>query len=133
MSFNGTVEVPGQIVTPDNHGAYIIIAAALLLVASVLVYFLRLGVRFGFNAYFGSDDILLTAGTVRMTDASFLHCLIFKGAGSCTVSRHDNRRKQWHRTEHVRAQQERIARCREGMSRVSKTGYWLTKTAFLYR
>lgn len=68
MSFNGSVEVPSQAVTPDNHGAYITIVSALLLVGSVLVYFLRLGVRFGFNGYFGLDDILITAGTVSMTN-----------------------------------------------------------------
>jgi hypothetical protein len=64
MSSNNTINTPHSVITPDNHGSYITIIAALLLIATVLVYFLRLTVRFAFGRKFGSDDCLVTAGTV---------------------------------------------------------------------
>ena len=48
----------------ENHGNYITIASALVLVGTVMAYFLRLTVRFALGGHVGSDDYLLTAGTV---------------------------------------------------------------------
>jgi hypothetical protein len=64
MASNDTIVIPVQTITPENHSGYLTISAALLLVATLLAYGLRLAVRFGFNASFQSDDILLTVGTV---------------------------------------------------------------------
>jgi hypothetical protein len=64
MSSNNTTNTPHSVITPDNHGSYITITSAILLIGNVLVYFLRLTVRFAFGRHFGSDDYLLTAGTV---------------------------------------------------------------------
>jgi hypothetical protein len=64
MSSNNTINTPHSVITPDNHGSYITITAAILLIGTVLVYFLRLTVRLAFGRNFGFDDYLLTAGTV---------------------------------------------------------------------
>lgn len=71
MSSNDTISIPNSVITPDDHGAYIIITASLLLVGTVLVYILRLTVRLAFGGYLGSDDYLLTAGTVRLSNIDF--------------------------------------------------------------
>jgi hypothetical protein len=62
---NTTATVPHQVITPDDHGGYITITAAMMLVATALFYIFRLVIRFGFG-FFASDDTLITAGTVSV-------------------------------------------------------------------
>jgi hypothetical protein len=61
---NVTVAQRPQLITPDNHGGYITITAALMMVWMTLFYVIRLTVRFAFNNFFAADDVIATVGTV---------------------------------------------------------------------
>ncbi len=62
---NTTALRPPPVITADDHGAYITITVALMMVSSILFYIFRLIIRFGFG-FFASDDAFLTASTVRL-------------------------------------------------------------------
>jgi hypothetical protein len=69
MSANGTA--PVDQVTPDDHGAYIVITAGILITWTALVFLMRMYIRFRINGenngYFGHDDTAFTVGTVRIS------------------------------------------------------------------
>jgi len=62
-------------ITPDDHGAYLVITAGILISWTVLVFLIRLYIRFRINGqsagYFGHDDTAFTLGTVHYLVASF--------------------------------------------------------------
>jgi len=61
---------PTQYITPDNHGAYLMIVAALLMTWMLLVLAMRFLIRFRFNGPWGYDDTAVTIGSVNSAQLS---------------------------------------------------------------
>lgn len=55
-----------HVISPADHGAYVTIAAALMLVWMALFYAFRLSIRLTFNGPLGCDDGAVSIGSVRM-------------------------------------------------------------------
>ncbi|KAI9803961.1 MAG: hypothetical protein M1833_000242 [Piccolia ochrophora] len=51
-------------VTSDNQGPIVTIAGTVMMIWMLLCYLMRLGIRFGFNGPFKSDDAVISAATV---------------------------------------------------------------------
>ncbi|MCJ1244296.1 hypothetical protein MMC30_001494, partial [Trapelia coarctata] len=66
MSSTGTA--PMEQITAEDHGAYIIITAGMLISWTILVFLMRMYIRFRINGksagYFGHDDTAFTLGAV---------------------------------------------------------------------
>ena len=100
MSSNNTTNTHHSVITPDNHGSYITITSAILLIGTVLVYFLRLTVRFALGGQVGSDDYLLTAGTVWLSNMELsMRSLTRIDTRLRPIGDRDGVRQQWARTE----------------------------------
>ncbi|KAI9801612.1 MAG: hypothetical protein M1825_003291 [Sarcosagium campestre] len=54
----------GNQITPDNHGAYITITAAIMMVWMLLCFGMRMMIRFSFNGPFKHDDSTITVASV---------------------------------------------------------------------
>lgn len=54
-----------NVITPNNHGAYVTITALLMLVSMVLLTGLRLSIRFPFRQLFGIDDTAIVISAVK--------------------------------------------------------------------
>ncbi|GME27472.1 hypothetical protein AC579_7044 [Neofusicoccum parvum] len=53
-----------NVITPDDHGAYVTITASLMLVSMVLLTGLRLSIRYPFTQLFGLDDAAIVISAV---------------------------------------------------------------------
>ncbi|GME62427.1 hypothetical protein AC579_7044 [Neofusicoccum parvum] len=53
-----------NVITPDNHGAYVTITASLMLVSMVLLTGLRLSIRYPFTQLFGLDDAAIVISAI---------------------------------------------------------------------
>lgn len=56
---------PTQHITPDNHGAYLTIVAAILMTWMLLCLAMRILIRTRFNGPWGHDDTAVSLGSVR--------------------------------------------------------------------
>jgi hypothetical protein len=61
-----------QLITSDNHGGYVTITAALMMVWMVLFYLIRILVRYAFSNIFALDDGIITVGMVLSSFLNFI-------------------------------------------------------------
>lgn len=70
MGTIGDTAPPTQYITPDNHGGYLTVVAALLMTWMLVVLAMRFLIRLRFNGPWGYDDTAVTIGSVSPASAS---------------------------------------------------------------
>jgi len=70
-TMSGVEALPHGILTPDNHGAYVDVAAYILIVMTILFVIIPLFLRIQRNRMWKLDDYFLALATVRFTTSIY--------------------------------------------------------------